>query len=230
MIWAALLASGVDPVVSGLAIGLSAPAYSPTRGDLDQATGLVREFREQPTPELARSATASLTSTLSPNARLQNFYHPWTSYVIVPVFALANAGIVVNAHFLAHAYTTPITVGILLGYLVGKPVAVVGTSWALTVFSKGRIRAAGGLGGRARQRDHRRRRVHRDPADRDLDLSRSRTRRGQTRRPVGRGGRIRDHLGGLPGRRDAVTAAAGAGDPGRRRADPGPRPTGRPGA
>ena len=140
VVWAALLASGVDPVVSGLAIGLSAPAYSPTRDDLDQATGLVREFREQPTPELARSATASLTSTLSPNARLQNFYHPWTSYVIVPVFALANAGIVVNAHFLARAYTAPITVGILLGYLVGKPVAVVATSWALTVLSKGRIR------------------------------------------------------------------------------------------
>ena len=140
VIWAALLASGVDPVVSGLAIGLSAPAYSPTRDDLDQATGMVREFREQPTPELARTATASLTSALSPNARLQNFYHPWTSYVIVPVFALANAGIAVNAHFLAHAYTTPITVGILLGYLVGKPIAVVGTSWALTVFSRGRIR------------------------------------------------------------------------------------------
>ncbi len=57
VIWAALLASGVDPVVAGLAIGLSATAYTPTRGDLEQATGLVRRFREQPTPELARTAT-----------------------------------------------------------------------------------------------------------------------------------------------------------------------------
>ncbi len=140
VIWAALLASGVDPVVAGLAIGLSASAYSPTRGDLEEATGLVRRFREQPTPELARSATAGLTSTLSPNARLQTFYHPWTSYVIVPLFALANAGIVLDGSFLARAYAAPVTLGVLIGYVVGKPVAVIVTSWAVTRFSAGRIR------------------------------------------------------------------------------------------
>ena len=139
VMWTALLSSGVDPVVAGLVIGLSAPAYSPSRDDLDQATDLVREFREQPTPELVRSATAGLTSTLSPNARLQNFYHPWTSYVIVPLFALANAGIVINGGFLARAYTSPVTLGILLGYVVGKPAAIVLTSWALPRFTRGRI-------------------------------------------------------------------------------------------
>jgi Na+/H+ antiporter NhaA len=140
VIWAALLTSGVDPVVAGLAIGLAASAYSPSRGELEEATGRVRLFREQPTPELARSATTSLTATLSPNARLQAFYHPWTSYVIVPIFALANAGIAVSGHFLAHAYTTPITLGVLIGYVVGKPVALVVTSRAVTVFSRGRVR------------------------------------------------------------------------------------------
>jgi Na+/H+ antiporter NhaA len=140
VIWAALMASGVDPVVTGLAIGLSASAYSPTRSDLEQATGLVRRFREQPTPALARSATAGLTSTLSPNARLQTFYHPWTSYVIVPLFALANAGIALNGSFLADAYTAPVTLGVLVGYIVGKPVAVIGTSWAITRLSHGRVR------------------------------------------------------------------------------------------
>ncbi len=139
-IWAALMSSGVDPLVAGLAIGLAAPAYTPSRGELEDATGLVREFREQPTPELARSATASLTSTLSPNARLQTFYHPWTSYVIVPLFALSNAGIELDAGFLGHAYTTPVTLGVLVGYVVGKPVAVVLTSWAVTVLSRGRVR------------------------------------------------------------------------------------------
>jgi Na+/H+ antiporter NhaA len=62
--WAALLASGVDPVVTGLAVGLVAWAYSPTHRVLAQATGLFRRFREQPEPELARSATASLISTM----------------------------------------------------------------------------------------------------------------------------------------------------------------------
>ncbi len=140
VIWSSLWASGIDPIVTGLAIGLAATAYSPSRDALEQATGRVRRFREQPTPELARLATTSLTSTLSPNERLQSFYHPWTSYVIVPLFALANAGIVLSGHFLAHAYTAPVTLGVLLGYVIGKPVAVVATSWAVTRFSGGRIR------------------------------------------------------------------------------------------
>ena len=140
VIWGALMSSGVDPIVAGLLIGLTAPAYTPSRRDLEDATGMVREFREQPTPELARSATTGLTSTLSPNARLQTFFHPWTSYVIVPLFALANAGIVLSGSFLADAYTAPVTLGVLVGYVVGKPIAVVATSWAVTRLSRGRVR------------------------------------------------------------------------------------------
>ena len=57
------------------------------------STELTRSFREQPTPELARSAQLSVASAISANERLQYRLHPWTSYVIVPLFALANAGI-----------------------------------------------------------------------------------------------------------------------------------------
>ncbi|GAB2566349.1 Na+/H+ antiporter NhaA [Kribbella endophytica] len=138
--WAALLTSGVDPVVAGLAIGLMAPAYSPGRDDLEQASGLFRLFREQPTPELARSATLGLTSTLSPNDRLQHFYHPWTSYLIVPLFGLANAGIQIDVDFLGRAFTSPITLGIIFGYTFGKPIAVTVSSWALTRFTKGKVK------------------------------------------------------------------------------------------
>jgi Na+/H+ antiporter NhaA len=138
--WAALLESGIDPVVAGLAIGLTASAYSPAREDLEQATGLFRLFREQPTPELARSATAGLTSTLSPNERLQHSYHPWTSYVIVPLFALANVGLAIDGRFLAQAYRSPITIGIIAGYVLGKPIGIAGMSWLLAKLSGGRIR------------------------------------------------------------------------------------------
>ena len=140
VLWTTLAASGVDPVVAGLAIGLTAPAYTPNRSELEGATGRVRLFREQPTAALARLAAASLTSTVSPNARLQNLYHPWTSFVIVPVFALANAGVAIDAATLAQAYTTPVTLGVLLGYVIGKPVAVVLTSWLVNRVSRGRIR------------------------------------------------------------------------------------------
>ena len=139
VVWGLLRASGVDPVVAGLAIGLAVPAYSPSRTELEDATGLVRAFREQPTPELARSARAGLAAALSPNARLQSFYHPWTSYLIVPLFALANAGVVLNGSFLAKAYTAPITLGVLIGYVAGKPVAVMLSSWLVTRLSHGKI-------------------------------------------------------------------------------------------
>src|SRR3989440_8851617 len=94
--WIAVYESGVDPVVVGVALGLLAYAYPAARGDLERATDLFRLFREQPTPELARSARFGLARAISPNDRLQLLWHPWTSYGIVPLFALANAGITIN--------------------------------------------------------------------------------------------------------------------------------------
>ncbi len=134
------MGSGVDPVVAGLAMGLTAVAYSPARATLEQASGLFKLFREQPTPEIARSASIGVLETLSPNDRLQRRFHPWSSYVIVPLFGLANAGIVLDGGTLARAYTSPVTWGIIAGYLVGKPIAVVGVPALLTWLSGGRIR------------------------------------------------------------------------------------------
>ena len=54
----------------------------------------------------------------------------------VPTFALANAGIAINGHFLAHAYGSPITLGIVIGYVAGKPVGIVGASWLVTRVSR----------------------------------------------------------------------------------------------
>jgi Na+/H+ antiporter NhaA len=138
--WIALSESGVDPIVVGLAMGLLIYAGPAARTDLERASDLFRRFREQPTPELARSAQAGVGSAVSPNERLQLRFHPWTSYVIVPLFALANAGIAINAGFLGRAFTSPITLGILIGYVVGKPVGVVGGSWLVTKLSRGRLR------------------------------------------------------------------------------------------
>ena len=143
-VWASMLGSGIDPIVSGLAIGLTAPAYTPAREDLEEATGLFRQFREEPTPELARNAVVGLRRTLSPNDRLQRIYHPWSSYVIVPLFALANAGIAIDGAFLDRALTSPITLGVVLGYVIGKPVAVTSASWAISRLTRGRVQPAVG--------------------------------------------------------------------------------------
>src|SRR5580765_2551482 len=128
-VWVALYKSGVDPVVAGLMGGLIALAYPAQRSDL-----------EQPTGDLARSARGALRTAVSPNERLQSLWHPWTSYGIVPLFALANAGVHLSGSFLATAYTSRVTLGILLGYVIGKPVGIVGSTWLATRLSRGRLR------------------------------------------------------------------------------------------
>lgn len=138
--WVAFLHSGVDPVVVGLLMGLMSYAYPAQRDALERASGLFRSFREQPTAELEREARQGIALALSPNDRLQRLYHPWSSYAIVPVFALANAGIEINGSVLASAFTSPVTWGILLGYGLGKPVGIVGASAVATRLSRGRMR------------------------------------------------------------------------------------------
>lgn len=140
-IWFALFESGVDPVIAGLAIGLVTGAYPPERGDLERVTELTRSFREQPTPELAYSARRGLISAISPNERLQYRLHPWTSFVVVPLFALANAGVHLDDTLLREAIRSPVTIGVLAAYTLGKPLGVLGAAWLGTrrVFGAARL-------------------------------------------------------------------------------------------
>jgi Na+/H+ antiporter NhaA len=139
-VWVALLESGIEPVVAGLVIGVLAYANPPSRPVLERATERFREFREQPTAELAQAAAAQLRAATSPNERLQRLYHPWTSYLIVPLFALANAGIPISGGLLTRAISSPITLGILLGYVIGKPIGIAGATFLLTRLTRGRLR------------------------------------------------------------------------------------------
>jgi Na+/H+ antiporter NhaA len=79
------------------------------------------------------------TGVASPNERLQQLYHRWTSYGIVPLFAPANAGITISADSLGRAYTSPVTLGVLVDYLAGKPVGILGFSWLVIRLSRGRL-------------------------------------------------------------------------------------------
>src|SRR5581483_11123971 len=139
-VWVATLESGVEPVVVGLAMGLLAYAYPVARAELERTGERFRAFREQPTPELARSLGEGVRAAVSPNERLQLLYHPWTSYVVVPLFGLANAGIAIDGGFLGRAFSSPLTLGILVGYVAGKPAGVVLGSLLVTRLSGGRLR------------------------------------------------------------------------------------------
>ncbi|EHN09103.1 Na+/H+ antiporter NhaA type [Patulibacter medicamentivorans] len=131
-VWLAMFESGVDPVIAGLAIGLVTSAYPPARDDLERTTELARSFREQPTPELAYSARASMTAAISANERLQYLLHPWTSRVIVPLFALANAGVHLDGDLLSAASTSSITIGLVVAFVVAKPLGVLAATWVAT--------------------------------------------------------------------------------------------------
>jgi Na+/H+ antiporter NhaA len=138
--WVAVLKSGVDPVVVGLVMGLLTYAYTAERSSLEQATERFREFREQPTAGLARAALAQLRSATSTNERFQELWHPWTSYAIVPLFAVANAGIRLDRELITRAASSPVTLGILFGLAVGKPVGIFAMSWINTRLTGGRLR------------------------------------------------------------------------------------------
>ncbi len=189
-LWAALYKSGIDPVIAGLAVGLVTSAYPPARAELERVTELTRSFREQPTPELARSAQLGVASAISPNERLQYRFHPWTSFVIVPLFALANAGIHVDGGLLSDAIRSPVTLGIFFGYVVGKPLGILGASWLATRPRLGGLRLALSWPVLAGRRGRGRGRLHRLAADLEPRLRGAAARRGEARRARGRRGGV----------------------------------------
>ncbi len=133
-IWVALHESGVNPTVAGVVLGLLTTAYLPAREPLTRMAELAREFREQPTGETARTLQAGLRQVVSPNERLQHLWHPWTSYAIVPLFALANAGVDLGGGLLERAASSPIALGICCGYVGGKLVGIPVGAWVATRF------------------------------------------------------------------------------------------------
>ncbi len=131
--WLAFYESGVHPTLAGVLIALILPVYPPRRGEVERAGELTRAFRQSPNPDYARAAQLGVLRAVSVNERLLRFYQPYTSFLVVPIFALANAGVVITGRTLGDAIGSPITWGVILGLVVGK---LVGISAATTVFSR----------------------------------------------------------------------------------------------
>lgn len=137
VVWLAFLASGVHPTLAGVAIALLVPVYRPNRRDVEHALELARTFRQSPNTEYARAAANSLRESISINERLQTAYAPYIAYVVLPLFALANAGVHLSGEILADAVRSPITWGIIVGLVGGKLLGVFGSAGILRLLRIG---------------------------------------------------------------------------------------------
>ena len=124
LLWIATVESGLHPSIAGMAAGLLIAAHPPRREAVEEAASLFQAFRQSPLPSVGYSAKIGLQRAVSVNERLQVVWHPWTSYFIVPLFALANAGVDFRGGVLGEALRSPITWGIVLGLVAGKLVGI----------------------------------------------------------------------------------------------------------
>jgi Na+/H+ antiporter NhaA len=119
-LWLATLQSGLHASIAGMIGGLLIPAHTPTRQAVERATRLFRAFRQSPRADVGKTARKGLQKAVSVNERLQMYLHPWSSYVVVPVFALASAGVDLRGGVLADALTSPLAWAVVIGLVVGK--------------------------------------------------------------------------------------------------------------
>lgn len=150
--WLGLHEAHVHPTLAGVAFGLLAPVTPRRRSGMIDADQLA----EQPDVHTAEKVVRQAKWTVSIVEWLEHRLHPWSAFVVVPVFALANAGIRVPASELGAAFSNEVTWGVLLGLVIGKTIGISGATLAAVALKIGRLPAgvnaryvigAGALGG-----------------------------------------------------------------------------------
>ncbi len=136
LLWIALLKSGIHATVAGVLVGMTVPIRPRFSHDrfVDEAGRLLASYRAHgtiPGPFLHEEKLGTLFAlehachdALSPLQRLEHELHHWVIFGVMPVFALANAGIPLDPGELASAVSHPVTIGIALGLLLGKPLGI----------------------------------------------------------------------------------------------------------
>ncbi len=147
-VWVATSGSGVHPTIAGVALGLLTPAVPFQRPATvsREAHRVADETVDEPSPPDADAPywlylAALSREAVSPLARAEAFLHPWVSFVVVPLFALANAGVDLSAGALSDAARSPVALGVLLGLVLGKPLGIALATWAAVRTGLGRLPA-----------------------------------------------------------------------------------------
>ncbi len=158
-VWLAFLAAHVHPTVAGVILGLMTPARpfvasSKMRNLLHLNLEQLADDDGHSGRQHAQLEAIAWTAreAVSPLARLEHALHPIVGFIIMPIFALANSGVVVDGSHLAH----PVSFGVAAGMILGKPLGIVAFCWLVVKLGFARlpngtawkhIIAAGFLGG-----------------------------------------------------------------------------------
>ncbi|MCV7017288.1 Na+/H+ antiporter NhaA [Mycolicibacterium aichiense] len=138
-LWLALFAGGVHPTLAGVVVALVIPVFTPERQRVEAAVDVIRAFRQSPNSEYARAATRSLRDSISINERLVTGFGPYVSFGVLPLFALANAGVRLDADTVLAAVRSPLTWGVVAGLVLGKLIGITGATWIVQRTGLGRL-------------------------------------------------------------------------------------------
>lgn len=139
VLWVATVSSGIHASLAGMAAGLLIPAYSTQRHKVVAARQLFRDFWQSPSAASARSVDRGLSRGISVNERLHEVLRHPTALVIVPVFALANAGVDVRGGLLSEAFGSAVTWGVIAGLVIGKILGVGIATYLAVKLSAGQL-------------------------------------------------------------------------------------------
>jgi Na+/H+ antiporter NhaA len=138
-LWVALYLAGVHPTLAGVAVALLIPVFSPERTQVEEVVQRIRAFRQSPNSRYAREVTRGLRDSISINERLQMTVGPYVSFLVLPLFALVNAGVMLDAESVAGALRSTLTWGIVAGLVVGKFVGVTAATWVMERTGAGQL-------------------------------------------------------------------------------------------
>lgn len=139
LLWVAVVNSGVHASIAGVVLALLLPVFPPHREHVGRTEDLAQRFRRSPTASNGKAAAEGILSSISVNDRLQLQLTRAVTYLVVPVFALANAGVLITAQSLAHALASTLTWGIVVSLVAGKLVGIAIAPWAGRLFRIGAL-------------------------------------------------------------------------------------------
>ena len=128
VLWGAVQASGVHATLAGVLVGLLVPATLPRREHVEAVAGYAGDLVDDATAEREHLAELAARAAVPTSDRLQRMLHPWSAYVVVPLFGLANAGIELDPDTLSDAMRSRLTIGVAVALVLGNAVGITGAA------------------------------------------------------------------------------------------------------